>query len=51
MKTIIVDGIEYEVKVCKPSRRKAASSIQRPRYQKGGRGAKWLAKDKEEDNL
>ena len=39
----MIDGQEVRVKVCKPSRRRSESSIQRARYQKDGRGAKWLA--------
>lgn len=44
-KMVVIDGIEVEVTVCKPSRRRAASSIQKPRYSKnsGQRGAKWIA--------
>lgn len=44
--TVIIDGVEVEVKMCKPSRRRAASSIQKARYNKSNqRGAKWIAKD------
>lgn len=45
-KLVVIDGVEVEVTVCKPSRRRAASSIQKPRYNKNNqRGAKWLAVD------
>lgn len=45
--TAIISGEEVEVKVCKPSRRRAASSIQKPKYQKtsGQCGEKWVAKE------
>ena len=47
MKTYItiIDGQEVEIKVCPPSRRKAASSVQKPKFQKcsGQRGEKWVA--------
>ena len=44
-KTVIINGMEVEVKVYPPSRRRAASSVQKPRYQKvdGQRGEKWVA--------
>lgn len=42
-KTANINGVEVEVKVCPPSRRKAASSIQKPRFQKTQRGAKHVA--------
>ena len=41
--TAIINGMEVEVKVCKPSRRRAASSLQKPKYQKNPQGAKWEA--------
>lgn len=45
-KLVVIDGVEVEVTVCKPSRRRAASSIQKARYNKSNqRGAKWLAVD------
>lgn len=45
-KTIIIDGIEVEVKVCPPSRRKATVSIQRRPKVKNGRGALWVARER-----
>jgi hypothetical protein len=44
-KTETINGQVVQVKVCKPSRRRAAGSIQRARYQKDGRGAKWEARE------
>lgn len=44
-KTETINGQVVQVKVCKPSRRRAAGSIQRTRYQKDGRGAKWRAQE------
>jgi hypothetical protein len=41
--TKIINGIE--VKICKPSRRRASSSIQRPRFMKSQAGAKWAARE------
>jgi hypothetical protein len=42
-KTIIVDGVEMEAPVkILPKSKKRAASIQKARYQKGGRGAWWL---------
>ncbi|MFA5048749.1 MAG: hypothetical protein WC516_07020 [Patescibacteria group bacterium] len=45
MKTIVINGMEIEVMVCLPSRRKASSNIQKARYQRNNSGAKWLAVD------
>jgi hypothetical protein len=41
-----VNGIQMCVTVCKPSRRKAASSIQKGKYTRNSVGANWLAKEK-----
>ena len=48
VKKVIIDGQEVEVTICPPSRRKAASSIQRPRYQRNPAGSKHAAKEKEQ---
>lgn len=44
-KTVEIHGQMVQVKVCKPSRRRAAGSIQRARYQKirSSRGERWEA--------
>lgn len=42
-KIVVIDGVEVEVKVCQPSRRRASSSIQKPKFQKSQRGAKYVA--------
>jgi len=42
-KVVVIDGVEVEVEVYPPSRRKASSSVQRPRYQRNSKGAKWMA--------
>jgi hypothetical protein len=39
MKMITINGVEVKVHVCKPSRRLASSSIQRPRFMKSQTGA------------
>jgi hypothetical protein len=46
-KMVEIDGQMVQVKVCKPSRRRAAGSIQRARYQKIGssRGERWEARE------
>ena len=42
----VVGGIQMYVTICKPSRRKAGSSIQKRRYTYHSVGANWLAKDR-----
>jgi len=44
-KTEMINGQTVQVKMCKPSRRRAAGSIQKARYNKGQRGAKWEAQE------
>jgi len=46
IKTIIIGDEIVKVRVCRPSRRQADSSVQKPKYQRNGRGAKWEAKEK-----
>lgn len=45
VKQAIIDGQLVLVTVCPPSRRRKASSIQKPRVQKHSGSAVWLAKD------
>lgn len=41
-----VNGVRMYVTVCKPSRRKAGTSIQKCRHTRNSVGANWLARDK-----
>ena len=41
----IINGEEVEVTLCPPSRRRAASNIQKPKYQRSSAGAKHLARE------
>lgn len=49
--TCPITGQQVEITVCKPSRRKANSSIQKPRYTDPSKGGNWIAKDKEKENV
>lgn len=42
----VINGVEVCVTVCKPSRRKASSSIQGCRHTGNSVGANWVAKEK-----
>lgn len=42
----IIDGQEVEVTICPPSRRRAASSIQKPKHQRLNKGADHVAKER-----
>ena len=41
----VINGEEVWVTLCPPSRRRAASSIQKPKYQRSSAGAKHVARD------
>ena len=43
----VVNGVCVYVTICKPSRRKAGTGIQKARRQKHSKAAWWLAKDKD----
>jgi len=43
----VINGEEMEVTLCPPSKRRANSSIQKPKYQRSSAGAKYVAKEKE----
>lgn len=46
-KTEVINGQTVKVQVCKPSRRRASSSIQKARYQKTSsvKGERWEARE------
>ena len=46
VKEILIGGEIVKVRVCKPSRRQAESSIQKPRYQRNKSGAKYVARER-----
>jgi len=41
----VIDGVEIMVLVCPPSRRRAASRITRPKFQRTNRGSFWIGQD------
>lgn len=45
-KRVVIDGQEVEVTVCPPSRRRAASSIQKPKHRRVTKGAAHVAKER-----
>jgi len=44
-------GQQIEITICKPSKRKAHASIQKPRYSNPSQGGNWIAKNKESENV
>lgn len=46
IKETFINGELVEIIVYTPSKRKADSSIQKPRYQQYNKGANWLSKEK-----